>query len=140
MIQYRLRRLWARYLDGVRERYRLLMTPTHRGFFLPWLAYLVFVAVAFRFETDLMLLAVLVIHACDTPSMARLEHEGLVLPLLMVLAIVVMMVSLIPVQKGYARAVPLWIGEALLTLLPISAVMTLIGLAFYWTDLKYACS
>jgi len=140
VIQYRLRRLWARYLDGVRERYRLLMTPTHRGFFLPWLAYLVFVAVAFRFETDLMLLAVLVIHACDTPSMARLEHEGLVLPLLMVLAIVVMMVSLIPVQKGYARAVPLWIGEALLTLLPISAVMTLIGLAFYWTDLKYACS
>jgi len=51
-----------------------------------------------------------------------------------------MMVSLIPVQKGYLKAVPLWIGEALVTLLPISAVMTLIGLGFYWIDMKNACS
>jgi hypothetical protein len=127
-------------VDGIRERYKLLSTPAHRGFFLPWLAYLVFVAVAFRWETDLMLLGAFVLHACNTPSMARLEREGFGLPAVMALAIVVMMVSLIPVQKGYARAVPLWVGEALLTLLPISAAMTLLGLAFYWTDLKYACS
>jgi hypothetical protein len=127
-------------VSGVRERYKLLMTPAHRGFFLPWLAYLAFVAVAFRWETDLMLLGAFVLRACHTPSMARLEREGLVLPAVMALAIIVMMVSLIPVQKGYARAVPLWTGEALLTLLPISAAMTLLGLAFYWTDLKHACS
>ena len=127
-------------MQGVRERYKLLMTPAHRGFFVPWLAYIAFVAVAFRWETDLMLLAVFVVHACNTPSLARLEREAVVLPAMMALAIVLMMVSLIPVQKGYARAVPLWIGEALLTLLPVSAVMTLLGLAFYWTDLKYACS
>lgn len=140
MIQYRLRRLWTRYIEGIRERYQLLMTPAHRGFFLPWLAYIAFVAIAFRWETDLMLLAVFVAHACNTPSLGRLQREGMVLPAVMALAIVVMMVSLIPVQKGYARAVPTWIGEALLTLLPVSAVMTLLGLAFYWNDLKYACS
>ena len=115
------------------------MTPAHRGFFVPWLAYLVFVALAFRWETDLMLLGVLAAHHCDTPAIARLTREGQFLPVGMILAIAILMLSLIPVQKGYARAVPFWVAEALLTLLPISAVMTLLGLAFYWMDLKAAC-
>lgn len=136
---YRLRLAWERYLTGVSQRYKLLMTPGHRGFFVPWLAYLIFVAVAFRWETDLMLLAVLVVRKCQTPSILRLDNEGLYLPIAMALAIAVMMLSLIPVQKGYLRAVPLWIAEALVTLLPISAAMTLIGLGFYWVDLKTTC-
>jgi hypothetical protein len=136
---YRLRLAWERYLTGVGQRYKLLMTPGHRGFFIPWLAYLAFVAIAFRWQTDLMLLGVLVLHKCDTPAIARLTREGQILPLAMLLAIVIMMVALIPVQKGYMRAVPLWIAEALVTLLPISATLTLIGLGFYWVDLKNAC-
>ncbi len=136
---FRLRLQWEKYVQGIRERYRLLMTPAHRGFFVPWLAYIVFVAVAFRWETDLMLLGVLVLRKCETPSIARLDSEGLYLPLAMLLAITIMMVSLIPVQKGYLRAVPVWIAEALVTLLPISAAMTLVGLGFYWADLKTAC-
>ena len=137
---YRLRLAWERYAAGVRQRYKLLMTPGHRGFFVPWLAYLVFVAITLRWETDAMLLGVLVLHKCDTPSIARLSNEALYLPAAMAVAIAVMMLSLIPVQKGYVRAVPLWIAEALVTLLPISAAMTLLGLAFYWTDLKTACT
>ena len=136
---YRLKLAWARYLADVRERYKLLMTPGHRGFFMPWLAFLVFVAVTLRWQTDLLLLGVLVLRRCATPSIARLEHEGLYLPVAMALAIIVMMVSLIPVQKGYARAVPMWIAEAFVTLLPFSAILTLIGIGFYWVDLKSAC-
>ena len=136
---YRLSLRWESYIRGVRERYKLLMTPTHRGFFIPWLAYALFVALAFRWQTDLMLLAVLTLRHCMTPSIDRLQREGLFLPLVMVLAIIVMTVALLPVQKGYLRAIPAWIGEALVTLLPISAIMTLLGLAFYWVDLKYAC-
>jgi hypothetical protein len=115
------------------------MTPAHRGFFVPWLAYVIFVAVTFRWQTDLLLLGFLVWQRCATPSIARLDHEAMYLPIAMALAIAVMMISLIPVQKGYLRAVPLWIVEALATLLPISAVMTLLALAFYWADLKIAC-
>ena len=137
---YRLRLGWDRYAAGVRQRYKLLMTPGHRGFFIPWLAYLVFVAIALRWETDTMLLGVLALHKCNTPSIARLSSEALYLPAAMALAITVMMLSLVPVQKGYARAVPLWIAEALVTLLPISAALTLLGLAFYWADLKIACT
>lgn len=137
---YSLRLAWEKYVTGVRQRYTLLMTPGHRGFFIPWLAYLTFVAIAFRWQTDLMLLSVLVLRKCDTPSIARLAGEGQYLPLAMAGAIIVMMISLIPVQKGYARAVPLWIAEALVTLLPISAAMTLLGLGFYWIDLKNACA
>jgi len=137
---YRLRLAWDRYLAGVRQRFALLISPGRRGFFIPWLAYFIFVAIAFRWQTDLMLLGVLVLHQCDTPATARLAAEARYLPLAMALAIIVMMVSLIPVQKGYLKAVPLWIGEALVTLLPISAVMTLIGLGFYWIDMKNACS
>lgn len=138
-VLYRFSLGWARYTRGVRERYKLLMTPAHRGFFTPWLAYVVFVATAFRWQTDLLLLAVLLWRRCETPSISRLEHEVLWLPVAMALAIAVMMISLIPVQRGYLRAVPLWISEALVTLIPISALMTLIGLGFYWIDLKTAC-
>lgn len=136
---YRFKRAWSAYLDGFRERYKLLMTPGHRGFFMPWLAYIVFVAVTLRWQTDLLLLGVLVLRHCVTPSILRLEHEVLYLPAAMALAIIVMMVSLIPVQKGYLRAVPTWIAEAFVTLLPISTILTLIGLAFYWMDLRAAC-
>jgi hypothetical protein len=138
-VMYRLKLAWAGYLAGVRERYKLLMTPGHRGFFMPWLAYIVFVAVTLRWQTDLLLLGVLVVRHCMTPSIARLEHEALYLPVAMALAILIMMVSLIPVQRGYLRAVPMWIAEAFVTLLPFSALLTLIGLGFYWIDLKAAC-
>lgn len=136
---YRLSLRWESYIRGVRERYKLLMTPTHRGFFIPWLAYALFVALAFRWQTDLMLLAVLTLRHCMTTAIDRLQREGLFLPLVMALAIIVMTIALLPVQKGYLRAIPSWIAEALVTLLPISAIMTLLGLAFYWVDLKYAC-
>jgi hypothetical protein len=138
-VLYRLRLAWADYVKGIRERYKLLMTPTHRGFFTPWLAYVVFVAVTFRWQTDLLLLSALVARHCVTPSIERLEHEVLYLPIAMALAIIIMMVSLIPVQKGYLRAVPMWMAEAFVTLIPISIVLTLIGLSFYWIDLKTAC-
>ena len=136
---YRVRLAWDRYARGVRERYKLLMTPAHRGFFVPWLAYVIFVAAAFRWQTDLLLLGVLVKRRCETPSIPRLEHEALYLPIVMALAIAIMMISLIPVQKGYLRAVPLWIAEALVTLLPISAAVTVVGLGFYWIGLGSAC-
>jgi hypothetical protein len=116
------------------------MTPAHRGFFVPWLAYAAFIAVAFRWETDLCLLLFFQWRHCTTPAIARLTHEGLYLPIVMALVIIVMMVSLLPVQKGYLQVIPLWVGEALLTLLPISLVLTLLGLAFYWVDLKYSCA
>ena len=106
---------------------------------MPWLAFVVFVAVTLRWQTDLLLLGVLVLRHCTTPSIARLEHEGLYLPVAMALAIIVMMISLIPVQKGYLRAVPMWIAEAFFTLLPFSAILTLIGIGFYWIELKTAC-
>ncbi len=138
-VLYRLNLAWAKYVQGIRERYKLLMTPGHRGFFVPWLAYLIFIAITFRWETDLMLLGVLIVNHCTTPSSARLQGEVRYLPIAMALAIAVMMISLIPVQKGYLKAVPSWIGEALLTLLPISALMTLIGVGFYWVDLRAAC-
>jgi len=139
VVLYRLRLGWAGYLVGVRERYKLLMSPGHRGFFMPWLAYIIFVAVTLRWQTDVWLLGVLVVRHCMTPSIARLEHEALYLPLAMALAIIIMMVSLIPVQQGYLRAVPMWIAEAFVTILPVSAFLTLIGLGFYWIDLKAAC-
>lgn len=131
--------MWAEYTKGVRERYKLLMTPAHRGFFIPWLSYAVFVAIAFRWQTDLLLLAFLRWRHCVTPSIGRLQHEALYLPIAMVLAIMIMTVALLPVQKGYLRAIPLWIAEAFVTLVPISVIMTLLGLAFYWVDMKYAC-
>jgi hypothetical protein len=138
-VLYRLSLRWDKYTRGVRERYKLLMAPTHRGFFIPWLAYAIFVAVAFRWQTDLLLLLILTLRHCVTPSIDRLQREGLYLPIAMALAIIVMMVALLPVQKGYLRAIPAWIAEALVTIFPISIIMTLLGLAFYWVDLKYAC-
>src|ERR1700680_1806311 len=81
VVLYRLKLGWAGYLAGVRERYKLLMTPGHRGFFMPWLAYILFVAVTLRWQADVLLLGVLVVRHCLTPSIARLEHEALYLPL-----------------------------------------------------------
>jgi hypothetical protein len=138
-VLYRLSLRWEHYIRGVRERYKLLMSPMHRGFFIPWLAYAIFVAVAFRWQTDLLLLLILTLRHCVTPATDRLQREGLYLPFAMALAIIVMTIALLPVQKGYLRAIPAWIGEALITLLPISVILTLIGLAFYWVDFKYAC-
>ena len=136
---YRARLRWDQYVQGVRERYKLLMTPAHRGFFVPWLAYVIFVAVTFRWETDVLLLAALALRRCHTPSIVRLDGEAMYLPIAMAFAIGIMMISLIPVQKGYLRVVPVWIVEALVTLAPISLALTALGLAFYWADLNAAC-
>ncbi len=136
---YRFALFWSKYTQGVRERYRLLMTPAHPGFFLPWLGYAVFVAATLRWLIDFFLLLLLVWRRCETPSIARLGHELRWIPLIMAAGIAIMALTLLPKQKAYARAIPLWIGEACVTLLPISLVLAVVGLSFFWVDLRYAC-
>lgn len=138
-VGYRFALWWSHYTRGVRERYRLLMTPAHPGFFLPWLGYALFIAATLRWLIDVILLLVLLGRGCDTPSIARLEHETTWIPMIMLLGIGLMAVTLLPKQKGYVRVIPLWIGEAVITLLPVSFVLAIVGLSFFWFDLRYAC-
>lgn len=139
-MRFRLARLWSGYATGVRERYALLMTPAHPGFFLPWLGYATFVAASLRWFIDLTVLGVLVWRRCATPSIPRLQHESAWIPIVMAAGIALMTVTLLPKQRGYARAIPLWIGEALLTIAPIAVALGLIGLSFFWTELRAACA
>jgi MFS superfamily sulfate permease-like transporter len=138
-LRFRLSRLWSGYLRGVRERYALLTTPAHPGFFLAWFGYAVFVAATLRWFIDLLLLAVLVWRRCETPSIPRLEHETRWIPIVMLAGVAVMALTLLSKQRGYARAIPGWIAEALVTLAPIAVVLALAGLAFFWSDLGAAC-
>jgi hypothetical protein len=138
-VRFRLTRIWSHYRNGIRERYALLMTPAHPGFFLPWLGYAAFVAATLRWFIDLAVLGVLTLRGCQTPSITRLQHEVRWIPLVMAGGVLIMALTLLPKQRGYARAIPLWIGETLLTLAPIALVLALLGLSFFWFDLRSAC-
>jgi len=138
-VGYRFKLWWLHYTAGVRERYKLLMTPAHPGFFLPWVSYVVFVAAALRWQIDVFLLLILLWRHCVTPSTSRLEHEIEWLPLVMAGGVAIMALTLLPKQKEYARAIPLWIGEAFATLLPIALILAMGGLLFFWFELRSAC-
>lgn len=138
-MRFRLSRWWSRYVLGVRERYALLMTPAHPGFFLPWLGYAVFVAATLRWFIDLVVLVVLIWRQCETPSIPRLQHEIRWIPLIMIAGVALMALTLLPKQRSYARAIPSWIGEALVTIAPIAVVLAFIGLALFWAALGAAC-
>jgi hypothetical protein len=115
------------------------MTPMHPGFFLPWLGYAAFIAAALRWFIDIFLLVFLVWRECQTPSIPRLEREVSLIPWFMIAGVGLMVITLLPKQKAYARAIPVWIGEALLALVPIALVFAIFGLALFSAALRYAC-
>lgn len=131
---------WSNYVRGVRDRYRLLMTPAHPGFALPWLAYGLFVAVMLRWQIDAFLLAAMHLRHCVSAGAARLENEVEWLPLVMLVSVGIMCVTLLPKQKDYARAIPRWVAETAVTLVPVSLIMTCTGLVVFWNAMRAACS
>jgi hypothetical protein len=138
-MRYRLERWWSSYVSGVLQRYALLTTPGQPGFFLAWLGYVTFVAATLRWFIDLFLLVFLLWRRCETPSIARLEREILWIPAFMLAGIVIMASTLLSKQTGYARAIPVWVGEALATLAPIALVLAVVGLTIFWVDLRFTC-
>jgi hypothetical protein len=138
-MRFRLTQAWSAYARGVRERYALLVTPAHPGFFFAWLGYAVFVAATLRWFIDLVVLAVLVVRHCQTPSIPRLQHEVRWIPFAMLGGVAVMALTLLNKQHAYARAIPAWVVEALITLAPIAIVLALVGLSFFMSYLGSAC-
>jgi hypothetical protein len=138
-VRYRVARWWSGYVHGVRQRYAFLMTPGQPGFFVAWLGYAVYVAATLRWLIDLLVLAFLRWHECQTPSLARLRSEIEWLPAFMIVGVVIMGLALVSKQTGYVRVIPMWVTETFVTLLPIALVLVAAGLGFFWVDLRYAC-
>ena len=138
-VRYRLGRWWSDYVQGIRQRYAFLMTPSQPGFFIAWLGYALFVAATLRWLIDLFVFAFLRWRQCETPAIVRLGREIEWIPACMVAGIIIMTWALVGKQTGYAKAIPLWVSETLLAVFPLALILSAAGLSISWGLMRFAC-